>query len=327
MAMAEATPSLLTLPPDLLSIIFSFICCNPLLPQMAFGLLCTCRTLTRALRAHRGGGPSDVGEMRLWWGRCKALCVVLSKQNHRVKRTKVSSLEMLTAIDIEAKNASDHIATITRLLERVRLRRLDRVTLVRLSLDRSTSMALLNAIVNSDAPRLKWVSMGSTKCGDAAVPFCSHLLQAVNHRPRPLAVVKYLNLCNTDFPLEAAVILGHALAQGALPALEYVGLFSNPIGINGALAVLRGILRPRVFRMGCSKVVLSNTGIEASDAPALAAAFDESFTCLPPRLSLLLVDDIVAESAILQRSASRRSTHVRGSEELQRQLDEENGVA
>lgn len=322
--MAETTPSLLTLPPDLLSIIFSFVCWNPILPQMAFGLLCTCRTLTRALRAHRGGGPSDVGEMRLWWARSKALCVALSKRNRFVSRAKVSSLEMLfTVID---KNAADHVATITRLLERVPLRRLDCIRLGRLSLDRSASMALLTAIAKSDTPNLTWVSLGSTKMGDAAVPFCSHLLQTVKHRQRPLAAVKYLNLCNTEFPSEAAVILGHALAQGALPGLAYIGLSSNSIGINGALAVLRGILTPRVFRMGCGKIVLSKIGIEAGDAPALAAAFDESLTCLP-RLSLLLVDDIVAAESVLRRSASRRDTQVRGSEELQRQLDEENGVA
>ncbi len=301
---AALPPSrLLDLPVELLALIFGFVSWDPLQPHHAYGFLCCCRALCAAFHRREAGARSMVGEMRLMWGRCKALSVVLlratswSNKIHTLASMRVSSsIRLMTPVYVRdpcrrvtyGQNAFMHAETIGHLIERESMPNVSTVVLPGLNIG-DAMRHILMPLSKGKLKDLRELSLGANHAGKAVLPFFEKLkLNARSLTPRMangirglpaglvLSTLSYLNVANNGISTEGAIELGDALKAGALPRLNYLGVHYNPINAAGAVALLRGLMLPDVRRVWhCDRVVLTDTGLSEKDVPAIVSVFED----------------------------------------------------
>ena len=307
---AALPPSrLLDLPVELLALIFGFVSWDPLQPHHAYGFLCCCRALCAALHRREAGARSMVGEMRLMWGRCKALSVVLlratswSNKIHTLASMRVSSsIRLMTPVYVRdpcrrvtyGQNAFMHAETIGHLIERESMPNVSTVVLPGLNIG-DAMRHILMPLAKGKLKDLRELSLGANHAGKAVLPFFEELkLNALSigddwRRLQDLTIpfrsvcsnlvlstLSYFNVANNGVSTAGAIKLGEALQAGALPRLNYLGVHYNPINAAGAVALLRGLMLPDVRRVWhCDRVVLTDTGLSEKDVPAIVSVFED----------------------------------------------------
>lgn len=303
---AAPPPSrLLDLPVELIALIFSFVCWDPLQPHHAYGFLCCCRALCAAFHRREAGARSMVGEMRLMWGRSKALSVVLlratswSNKIHSLASMRVSSsIRLMTPVYVRdpcrrvtyGQNAFMHAETIGHLIERESMPNVSTVVLPGLNIG-DAMRHILMPLANGKLKDLRELSLGANHAGKAVLPFFEELklnalslastmavaapLRSVSSN-LVLSTLSYFNFASNGVSTAGAIKLGEALQAGALPRLNYLGVHYNPINAAGAVALLRGLMLPDVRRVWhCDRVVLTDTGLSEKDVPAIVSVFED----------------------------------------------------
>lgn len=290
-----------SLPYDVLRLIFCLVAWDPLKPNDAIGLMRCCRTLNSVFRARYTGDLSAADEMRLWWMRSKRLCTVLGRNGN------VNTLRW--ARRISASEMPVQLPAIIRLLERVRLPRLKTLDLCRVDNGRAVQ-SLLAALLASKAPRLRNLSLCGNHIANNALPFCKQLMLSAVRCPveNSLSRLHYLNLAVNNITTETAVMLGAALQHGALPGLEYLIIHINPLGVDGVVALTRGLALPTVTRALCKKLAVSNTGITTKDVAAMSAVFEECAPGAP--LEVFMTDEDIAADVRLQVATGRSNVYL-----------------